>query len=229
MTSLAASPSPSFAVSRSPTFSVAISGRSASKSRSSTAAFAPRSRHPPSPRLARSAATRSHHIVSPATASVPVATTPVTSYKDSGTQYTPCGYPPTAQKQPLRSLGEEGSKKALDVEMQDAPPPEPRQPTDGVDGNSTPTSATLRVKEELALRPTDKNRSNTPLSGVVAALPLSPKQSRTRQIAKPLPKDYMNCNPLELGVVVADMLVELIQINDEVLPKAGILTRFHSR
>jgi hypothetical protein len=129
----------------------------------------------------------------------------------------------------VRSLGEEGSKKALDVEMQDAPPPEPRQPTDGVDGNSAPTSATLRVKEELALRPTEKKRSNTPLSGVVAALPSSPKKSRARQIAKALPKDYMKCNALQLGVVVADMLVELIQINDEVLPKAGILTRFHSR
>ena len=43
-----------------------------------------------------------------------------------------------------------------------------------------------------------------------------------------MPKEYMKCNPTDLGVIIADMLLELIAINDEVPPK-GVLTRFHSR
>jgi hypothetical protein len=159
-------------------------------------------------------------------------TPPSTSYKDSSTQYTPCGYPPTAHKHPTRAVGEEDGKRASGVEMQDASsaePPQSERHSGRIDDTSAELSAGLRVKEGLAFRPTEKDRSNTPLSSVVAALPSSPKESRTRQRAKSMPEDYMKCNPLELGVVVADMLVELIQINDEVLPKAGILTRFHSR
>lgn len=230
MTSLAASPSQSpqsFATSHSPTLSVSISRRSTSRSPS----FAPRSRYPPSPRHAPSATSRSHNIVSPATASVPVVTTPLTGYKDSGTQYTPSGFPPTAQKHP-RPVSEGSGKKALYVEMQDAAHPEPQKSERqaDVDGNSAPTSAQLPVKEgELAFRTTPKNRSNSSLSSVVSTLPSTPKKTKSKQRAKAMPKEYMKCNALDLGAVVADMLVELIQINDEVLPKAGILTRFHSR
>jgi hypothetical protein len=156
----------------------------------------------------------------------------VTGYKDSGTQYTPSGFPPTAQKHP-RPISEGSGGKALDVEMQNASYPEPQKPerqADGVDGNSAPTSAQLPVKEgELAFRTAQKNRSNSSLSSVVSTLPSTPKKPKSKQRAKAMPKDYMKCNALDLGAVVADMLVELIQINDEVLPKAGILTRFHSR
>jgi hypothetical protein len=129
----------------------------------------------------------------------------------------------------VTSLGEEAGRKALDAEMQNARQPDSH--VGSVDGNSAPASAALKVKdEELALRPTESRcTTSSSSSGVGTSLQLSPKKSKTRQRATALPKAYMQCNVLNLGVVIADMLVELILINDEVLPKAGILTRFHSR
>ena len=54
------------------------------------------------------------------------------------------------------------------------------------------------------------------------------KQKSDNSKVKVMPKDYMNCNAMDLGVIIADMLLELITINDEV-PLKGVLTRFHSR
>lgn len=46
---------------------------------------------------------------------------------------------------------------------------------------------------------------------------------------KVMPKDYMSCDVKDLGIVIADMLMELIRLNDRLPPKEGFLTRFHSR
>jgi hypothetical protein len=45
----------------------------------------------------------------------------------------------------------------------------------------------------------------------------------------PMPRDYQTSNPILLGKIIADMILELIQINDRVPPRGGVLTRFHSR
>jgi hypothetical protein len=68
-------------------------------------------------------------------------------------------------------------------------------------------------------------------SGSIFALSPAPKKAKpdsATQNWRVLPRDYMQCSPRDLGLIIADMLGELIQINDEMPPK-GILTRFHSR
>jgi hypothetical protein len=155
-------------------------------------------------------------------------------YKDTGTQYTPLGFPPTVRDDPGKLAREVGYKKKPDVQMGE---PDGEEPDEAdrrlLSANSTIAAASAEVSirdEELAFRPPENSRSDMSLSNIVAALPSSPEKLRhNRQRIKAMPKDYMKSNPIELGAVIADMLVELIQINDEVLPKAGKLTRFHSK
>jgi hypothetical protein len=44
-----------------------------------------------------------------------------------------------------------------------------------------------------------------------------------------MPLKYETCNPKDLGALVANMLMELIRINDQIPLRDGRLTRFHSR
>lgn len=46
---------------------------------------------------------------------------------------------------------------------------------------------------------------------------------------KVMPLQYETCNPKDLGVLIANMLMELIRINDQIPLRDGRLTRFHSR
>lgn len=46
---------------------------------------------------------------------------------------------------------------------------------------------------------------------------------------KIMPLKYETCNPKDLGVLIANMLMELIRINDQIPLRDGRLTRFHSR
>ena len=44
-----------------------------------------------------------------------------------------------------------------------------------------------------------------------------------------MPILYQDCNPKDLGVLIANMLMELIRLNDQIPLRDGRLTRFHSR
>lgn len=44
-----------------------------------------------------------------------------------------------------------------------------------------------------------------------------------------MPAQYETCNPKDLGVLIANMLMELIRLNDTIPLRDGKLTRFHSR
>lgn len=67
-------------------------------------------------------------------------------------------------------------------------------------------------------------------SSLVNGLPSSPKRSRADgQGIKYMPKEYKYCDVKDLGLLIADMLLELIRLNDRIPLQDGILTRFHSR
>ncbi|KAF2744529.1 cyclin-domain-containing protein [Sporormia fimetaria CBS 119925] len=46
---------------------------------------------------------------------------------------------------------------------------------------------------------------------------------------KVMPWNYSNCDPKELGVLIAGMLMELVRLNDGLPLRQDHLTRFHSR
>lgn len=58
----------------------------------------------------------------------------------------------------------------------------------------------------------------------------APKRPRAEsEAAKIMPRAYADCNPKDLGVLIANMLMELIRLNDQIPLRDGRLTRFHSR
>ncbi|CAK3976876.1 Nuc-1 negative regulatory preg [Lecanosticta acicola] len=56
----------------------------------------------------------------------------------------------------------------------------------------------------------------------------APKRSKQGSL-QVMSSKYENCNPKDLGVCIANMLMELIRINDRIPLRDGRLTRFHSR
>lgn len=57
-----------------------------------------------------------------------------------------------------------------------------------------------------------------------------PKKSRQQEPdLKIMPIKYETCDVKELGVLISDMLMELVRLNDKIPLKDGQLTRFHSR
>lgn len=61
-------------------------------------------------------------------------------------------------------------------------------------------------------------------------LEAAPKRPRTgSHPAKIMPRKYETCNVKDLGLLIANMLMELIRLNDQIPLRDGRLTRFHSR
>jgi hypothetical protein len=174
---------------------------SALASHSPSAAF--HARYPrPSP---KSPASRlpptSSPALQPGTAACARTPTPKPQTADAGTQYTPEGYPPTANNT-IASLKRRGS----------SPPPP----------NMTP-----RPEPDL---PNRSLHSATPIMSQPAASPSMTKKPRTNvdSNVKIMPLKYETCDPKDLGYLISNMLMELIRLNDK-LPLNGRLTRFHSR
>ena len=57
----------------------------------------------------------------------------------------------------------------------------------------------------------------------------SKKQKQELPPVKVMPLRYEECDVKDLGVLVSDMLLELVRHNDALPLKDGQLTRFHSR
>jgi hypothetical protein len=68
-------------------------------------------------------------------------------------------------------------------------------------------------------------------SAVLQIIPQSPaKRARPQDPnVRVMPLQYETCAVKDLGVLISDMLMELVRINDEQPLRDGTLTRFHSR
>ncbi|KAI5240848.1 cyclin-domain-containing protein [Aureobasidium subglaciale] len=182
---------------------------SALASHSPSAAFHARYSRP-SP---KSPASRLPPTSSPALQSLSHARTPISKpmTADAGTQYTPEGFPPTANR--VAGNKRRGS----------SPPP---------------PSMTPRPETDLPERPGHADTPDMSAPGVVAESPSLTKKPRTQPATQPIaqldpnikimPLKYETCNPKDLGYLISNMLMELIRLNDK-LPLNGRLTRFHSR
>jgi hypothetical protein len=108
------------------------------------------------------------------------------------------------------------SKHALEqTESHSPPPPEP----------------TLR-QDPQPHTPTGTSSGSAPVSTAsdTSSDIVSPtKRARGEASAKVMPLDYMKCDVRDLGIVIADMLMELIRINDPLPVRNEQLTRYHSR
>ncbi|KAM3423177.1 hypothetical protein BST61_g628 [Cercospora zeina] len=166
---------------------------------------------------------------------------PAGAYVSTGTQYSPDGLPPTAGpklavavgKPPGSAIGTRSGRKRKETLTSPDSSPEPMS---GASASSGAPHGTQRMPEEPDLR-SDPASGNT--AGPSPALQearsthghsAAPKRSKAAPGSlKVMPIKYEKANTQELGILVANMLMELIRINDQIPLRDGRLTRFHSR
>ncbi|KAL7777342.1 hypothetical protein CFE70_007767 [Pyrenophora teres f. teres 0-1] len=143
------------------------------------------------------------------------------SYVDSGTQYTP-GLPPriktptpTPTPTPTVSISRPTTATATAT---------PASPAQNAQSQSRPTShESTRSAVEAA--------GVTREASTVLQMPASPaKRARLEEPSvKVMPLQYETCDVKDLGILISDMLMELVRLNDGYPLRDGTLTRFHSR
>ncbi|EDU46535.1 Cyclin-dependent protein kinase regulator Pho80 [Pyrenophora tritici-repentis] len=180
------------------------------------------------------------------------------SYVDSGTQYTP-GLSPTNRPVSHINLttshgdgdgnGDGAQTNAIPAPLSAAAiaseargiasaapvvtePPEPQL-------RVTPQPATPAQNAQSQSRRTshESTRSAVESAGVtreastVLQVPASPaKRARPEEPSvKVMPLQYETCDVKDLGILISDMLMELVRLNDGYPLRDGTLTRFHSR
>jgi hypothetical protein len=160
---------------------------------------------------------------------------------DVGTQYTPPGYPPTArnlappQSQPTSSTAIERPvttfplSDPMDTDTTTVTTPSKRREpaNDDNDNPAEPPEPDPRIDPQphSSLVPTASTVANAPRSNEASPS----KRAKQSGSVKVLPRKYWECDVQDLGVLIADMLMELVRINDKIPLRDGTLTRFHSR
>lgn len=184
-------------------------------------------------------------------AASPVAPSPQArkrSYADAGTQYSPDGLPPTARPHaepepaPARAPAPAPAPAIAQTPRGDssaAPaatePPEPQLRLD-----PQPVTPAQRAQQQTCRTPKENVHSpdqppEQPAAqrepSTVLQIPASPaKRARPDdQNEKVMPLQYETCDVKDLGVLISDMLMELVRLNDGFPLRDGTLTRFHSR
>lgn len=140
---------------------------------------------------------------------------------DAATQYSPQGVP-SAQISSTRPGPEPPHPGLVHDQLPGAPALAPKSLEQFRADAASPTSAALkRNTSDVALpdAPTEPTLETEQ----------SAKRARPMQSAKLMPMQYQYCNPTDLAVLIASMLMELIQNNDNIPLRDGHLTRFHSR
>jgi len=161
-----------------------------------------------------------------------------TRYADAGTQYSPEGYPPTAGAEKLAAIEHarrqpgSGKKRKEDARSRSphmkpaggavAPPAEPQLRVDP-DNDDEQQDGGKELPERPPVSEPQEARSTYGHSS-------APKRARAESgSVKIMPRAYEECNPKDLGVLISNMLMELIRLNDQIPLRDGRLTRFHSR
>lgn len=158
-------------------------------------------------------------------------------YADAGTQYSPDGYPPTAKhKLAAPELYDPelaaGSRKRKEGAESGSPRMNATNHSGGT-ASSPPAEPDVRedpnAHSKLPERPAGQ-QSDPQEARSTHGHSSAPKRPRAdSEAAKIMPRAYETCNPKDLGVLIANMLMELIRLNDQIPLRDGRLTRFHSR
>ena len=227
-----ASHRPSSSATHSPRFHPQVAGTSSSRRPDTpTAATATVSAHSPVLSVARSPHLRKRETV------------------DAGTQYTPPDYPPTFQPsssappnsktsacEPTRSP-QSTRTRAKRRETSDPVVTEPPEPQLRAGPQKSPITQDVALPlqgstggdtQQVGKQQTGQAESgNTTLNRQSSS---SSKRARPQDPSvKVMPLKYETCDIKDLGVLVSDMLMELVRLNDDIPLQDGQLTRFHSR
>lgn len=177
-----------------------------------------------------------HHISDPIPRpqSQPLLRSPKRPTSDAATQYTPPDWPPTcsgpvarptqvpirrqpsAKLQPKPVTAPSPTPKVADEEIPSEPPPEPLL-------RKTPQT-TFSQNHAIS------SRGESPAAVEDGVSQPSAKRRRPPdQEVRVLPKDYAQCPPKTLAILISGLLMDLINHNDNIKLEDNNLTRFHSR
>ncbi|KAK5136461.1 hypothetical protein LTR08_003106 [Meristemomyces frigidus] len=175
---------------------------------------------------------------------------------DAGTQYSPDGYPPTAGQAytaaaavkqtpgPPESAGarkRKGSMRSVSPPAQSmssdttavgstAAPTAPDEPQLREDPSAQQRSLQNASATDLPQRTAGQDHGEPQEARSTHGHSSAPKRARAEPgMVKVMPREYSTCNPKDLGVLISNMLMELIRLNDQIPLRDGRLTRFHSR
>ncbi|KAJ4990596.1 cyclin [Stagonosporopsis vannaccii] len=171
-------------------------------------------------------------------------------YADAGTQYSPAGFPPTYHP-PVQSAADQNAPPALSapaiVDTQRAEVaasvatattelPVPSEPALRVDPSPAAAEQQQNAQPQSRRTPRDaphgeQQQRMVPAEAAADEVPSSPaKRLRPPEAnVKVMPLKYETCDVKDLGVLISDMLMELVRLNDGYPLRDGQLTRFHSR
>ncbi|KAI9742479.1 MAG: hypothetical protein M1818_004013 [Claussenomyces sp. TS43310] len=156
------------------------------------------------------------------------------SYKNSATQYSPMTVAKSPRMRmptriedilaPATTSGLENEGPSASVQTIDpAPFSGPRTPAPRPATPSQPQLQSPGTKRRLAREPAVLIQSS------IATQSTPPKRPKSTKEAKILPARYEFCNVEDLVILIADMISELIETNDNLPLRDVVLTRFHSR
>lgn len=168
---------------------------------------------------------------------------------DAGTQYTPPGYPPTFQpsssapphsktsaceptRSPQSTRTRAKRRETSDPVVTEPPEPQlrvgPQKPPITQDVTPPSQGSVGGDTQQAGQQQTGQAESgNTTLNRQSSS---SSKRARPQDPSvKVMPLKYETCDIKDLGVLVSDMLMELVRLNDGIPLQDGQLTRFHSR
>ncbi|ORY18008.1 cyclin-domain-containing protein [Clohesyomyces aquaticus] len=165
-------------------------------------------------------------------------------YSDAGTQYTPPGFPPTYRPAPSeappalpdssRAVSERRETSAQPIATDPPEPvvrvdPLPVLPVQAPAAQPTGTTTTIPTTHGEPGEP-EGNATEAQASSIPHGQPTSAKRARGQDPnAKVMPLEYETCDVKDLGILISDMLMELVRLNDKFPLRDGKLTRFHSR
>lgn len=103
-----------------------------------------------------------------------------------------------------------------------------QQQNDQPSSRPTPRDAPHEAEQQ---QPPPQPQRIVPADAAREQVPASPaKRPRPQEASvKVMPLKYETCDVKDLGVLISDMLMELVRLNDGYPLRDGQLTRFHSR
>lgn len=168
-----------------------------------------------------SPSSHSTRVSSPTTIKSPARLRQNPSYVHASTQYSPDGYPPTAS----HSVRMHGHKRRLSTIERAEDTSVPAAHDSNQSSHNAATSEAIAAVTSHDPSPVIPAPSPVPATTVAAVS----KRSKSTSNPKPMPEKYETCDPKDLGFLIANMLMELIRLNDDIPLRDGKLTRFHSR
>jgi hypothetical protein len=108
----------------------------------------------------------------------------------------------------------------------------PGSPDESSDSNKKPRTSAASTPKTPLHPPTTTTTTTTTTTAISPSSSVeSPqkRQRRTEAAVKALPLLYQNTGPADLVILIADMLQELVGLNDRIPLSGAGLTRFHSR